>query len=106
MQLLELKSNEFETDVLSSPVPVLVDFWSPSCGPCRVMEPVIDALAQEGEGQYRVKKVNVWDQPELATRFAIAAVPTLLIFNHGEVVWSALGVQNKQRLHKALEEAE
>ncbi|HEV3344555.1 MAG TPA: thioredoxin [Pirellulales bacterium] len=105
MSVQQLTNDAFETEVLASDVPVLVDFWSPSCGPCRMMEPVIDELAKESEGRYHVKKVNVWDEPELATRFQISAVPTLLVFKQGEVVWSALGVQDKRKLSRALQEA-
>jgi thioredoxin 1 len=101
----ELTKDIFETEVLASEVPVLVDFWSPSCGPCRMMEPTIKELADESAGRYLVKKVNVWEEPDLATRFQISAVPTLLLFKQGEVVWSALGLQDKRKLLKALDAA-
>lgn len=106
MSVQELTLDAFQAEVLASEVPVLVDFWSPTCGPCRMMEPVIDELAHENAGRFRVKKVNVSDEPELAARFQISAVPTLLLFKDGEVVGSLLGYQDKRRLLKALQEAE
>ncbi|HET6878819.1 MAG TPA: thioredoxin [Pirellulales bacterium] len=105
MSVQEVTVGGFEAEVLASEVPVLVDFWSPTCGPCRMMEPVIKELAGEAGGQFQVKKINVWDEPDLAARYQIGAVPTLLVFKHGEVVWSAQGVQDKRKLLKALQEA-
>ena len=104
MSVQELTVDSFDADVLHSSVSVLVYFWSPTCGPCRMMEPVIEEVAGEAAGRYRVKKINVWDQPDLAVRFGINAVPTLMLFSNGEVVWSAQGFQDKRRLLKALQE--
>ena len=101
----ELTTNQFQNEVLASEVPVVVDFWSPSCGPCRLQDPVIKELASEVDGQFQFKKVNVWDEPDLATQFQISAVPTLLIFNKGEVVRTLVGYQDKARLLRALQEA-
>lgn len=100
----ELTSDLFQNEVLSSETPVLVDFWSPGCGPCRLQDPVIKELAAEVDGQFQFKKVNVWDEPDLAAQFQISAVPTLLIFNHGEVVKALVGYQDKTRLLRALQE--
>ena len=101
----ELTTNAFQNDVLASEVPVLVDFWSPGCGPCRLQDSVLHELAGDASGQFEVKKVNVWEEPDLATRFQISAVPTLLIFDHGEVVKSFVGYQDKSKLLRALQEA-
>jgi thioredoxin 1 len=84
-------------------VPVLVDFWSPACGPCRLQEPVLSELADQAAGQFEVKKVNVWDSPELATQFQISAVPTLMIFKQGQVVKTLVGYQDKSKLLTALQ---
>ena len=104
MSVQELTMDVFQAEVLASEVPVLVDFWSPTCPPCRMMEPAIDELARESAGRFQVKKVNVWDEPDLAARFQIHAVPTLLLFKDGQVVTSLLGFQDKRRLLKALQE--
>ena len=101
----ELNSDLFQSDVLTSPLPVLVDFWSPCCGPCRLQDPVLHEIAAETKGQFHVRKINVWEEGELATRYQISAVPTLLIFHHGEVVRSLIGYQEKSKLLRALQEA-
>jgi thioredoxin 1 len=101
----ELTADRFDLDVLASETPVLVDFWSPSCGPCRLQDPVLKEIAAELDGQVQVKKVNVWDEPDLATQFQISAVPTLLIFKNGEVVRSLVGYHDKAKLLRALHEA-
>lgn len=101
----ELTSDLFSNDVLASQVPVVVDFWSPSCGPCRLQDPVIKELAGELNGKIEFKKVNVWEEPDLAAQYQISAVPTLLIFNRGEVVRTLVGYQDKTRLLRALNEA-
>jgi thioredoxin 1 len=100
----ELTADLFQYEVLESEIPVLVDFWSPSCAPCKLQHPVLDELASEGTGRFQIKKINVWEEPELATRFRISAVPTLLIFRHGEVVRSLVGFQDKSKLLRALQE--
>lgn len=99
----QLTVDSFETEVLGSEIPVVVDFWSPGCGPCRLQDPILEELAAENSGRIQVKKINVWDEPDLATRFSISAVPTVLIFDRGEVVRTLVGVQDKPRLVRALE---
>lgn len=101
----ELTAKAFQAEVLDSQAPVLVDFWSPGCGPCRLLLPVLDELASEVAGDFQVRKINVWDEPELATRYGINAVPTLLIFKDGKVVRSLIGFQSKSRLLQVLKEA-
>ena len=99
----ELTVDAFDDQVVASEIPVLVDFWSPGCGPCRLQDPILTELASEGVGRFEVKKVNVWDEPDLATRFDVSAVPTLLIFDKGKVVKSLVGYQVKSKLLGALQ---
>jgi thioredoxin 1 len=101
----ELTAANFQKDVMESAVPVLVDFWSPTCGPCRLIGPVIDEIAREAGGRFRVGKINVWEQQALAVRYRLSAVPTLLIFKGGAVVNTLVGYQDKRTLLEALEPA-
>jgi thioredoxin 1 len=88
----------FSRDVLKSPQPVVVDFWAPWCGPCRVLTPTIEALAVEFDGQATVGKVNVDDNPHLAAQYGIRSIPTVMLFQAGQVVDQTVGVVPKQVL--------
>ncbi len=101
----KLTTQSFQNEVLASAVPVLVDFWSPGCRPCELLAPVLDELAREAEGRFHIQKINVWDEPALASRFRISAVPTLLVFKNGEVMRSLVGFHDKRKLLQALQEA-
>ena len=92
----------FPHDVLNSSQPVLVDFWAPWCGPCRVLTPTIDELAVEFDGQVMVGKVNVDDNPHLAAQYGIRSIPTVLLFKEGKVVDQTVGVVSKQVLAQKL----
>ena len=96
-KVIVLNANNFEQEVLKSQKPVLVDFWASWCGPCRMLSPVIDEIAEENEN-VKVCKVNVDEQEELAARFGIMSIPTLLVFRNGELVNQTVGVQSKQAL--------
>lgn len=102
MKAVELTPKNFDREVLQSAVPVLVDFGSPSCGPCRQMLPLVDQLAVEGQGRFRVAKVDVGEHHELAARYQVDRIPTLLIFRGGAVAETLLGVQPRHRLLAAL----
>jgi thioredoxin 1 len=99
----DLTSENFQQEVLESPVPVLVDFWSPNCAPCRRIAPLIEELSAHCDDRYRVGKVDAYDQPDLATRYRVSALPTLLFFNRGKVVSSLVGYHDKGTLLKALQ---
>lgn len=98
-----LSEANFQNEVISSPKPVLVDFWAPWCGPCRAIGPVVNELAQEFDGRAKVAKVNVDETPALAQRFGIQAIPTLLIFKDGRVVDQVMGAASKRDLAAKLD---
>jgi thioredoxin len=100
---LTVTDRTFGTEVLNATEPVLVDFWAPWCGPCRAIGPVVEALAGQYAGRAKVVKLNVDDNPETATRYEISAIPTLLVFKHGQVVDQVRGLASKKVLAMKLE---
>ena len=94
MAVVTITLENFESEVIKSDKPVLVDFWAPWCGPCRMLSPVVDEIAEENSN-IKVGKVNVDEQEELAMRFGIMSIPTLIVFKNGEVTKKTMGVQPK-----------
>lgn len=105
MGVLELTDANFDSEVLQSTEPVLVDFWAPWCGPCRQIAPVVEQLAGENSGSVKVAKLNVDDAPMSAQNYGVSSIPTLMIFKGGEVVDKFVGVQPKARLQQAIDAA-
>jgi thioredoxin 1 len=101
----EFTDGNFQDEVLGSQDPVLVDFWAPWCGPCRMIAPLVEELAQEYKGTVKIGKINIDDSPSAATQFGVSSIPTLMIFKGGEVVDRFVGVQPKSRLTAALDAA-
>jgi thioredoxin 1 len=103
--VIEITDANFDTEVTGSSVPVLVDFWAPWCGPCRMIAPLIDEIADEKVGAVKVGKVNVDDNPQVAAKFRIQAIPTILIFKNGEKKDQITGLTSKSDLLAKLDAA-
>jgi thioredoxin 1 len=100
--VVELTDANWESEVSNSPVPVLVDFWAPWCGPCRIIAPIVEKLASEFNGQVKVGKLNTDDNPGVSMRYGIRAIPTIMMFKGGEVVDTRVGVQPEDSLRKMI----
>lgn len=96
-------NSDFEERVLKSDVPVLVDFYADWCGPCKMMAPVVEALATEMEGKVKVGKLNIDDNESLAVKYGVMTIPTLAVFKNGEMVDKLIGVQPKDKLQAMIE---
>ena len=101
--VVELNDSNFDTEISSADGPVLVDFWAPWCGPCRMLSPSIEALADEYQGKAKVVKVNTDDARQTAMKFGISSIPALFIMKDGEIVDRMMGAVPKERLAAALD---
>ncbi len=101
--VLVVTNSNFEGEVLKSDKPVMVDFWAPWCGPCKTIGPVIDEIANEYNGRAVVGKINIDDEGELARKYRVMSIPTLLFFKNGEVVERLIGARPKSDLTKILD---
>ena len=97
MSVINIKKNNFQNEVLNSEMPVLLDFWAPWCGPCRMVGPIVDEIADE-RGDIKVGKVNVDEQPELAAQFGVMSIPTLVVMKGGKVVNQMVGARPKSQI--------
>jgi thioredoxin 1 len=96
-----ITTSQFDTEVLASETPVIVDFWAEWCGPCRAVSPILEQIAEERADEIRVVKVNIDEEPELQQRYGILSIPTILLFKGGEPAAAAVGAQPKRMLERS-----
>jgi thioredoxin 1 len=101
----EVTDNNFQAEVLESDQPVLVDFWAPWCGPCRMVAPVVEEIAKERVGELKVVKLNIDENQQTAIAYDVMSIPTLILFNRGQVAKKVIGAYPKRKLEAELEPA-
>lgn len=101
--VLTITEENYEQEVLQSDIPVLIDFWASWCAPCRMISPTIAAIAQEMNGRIKVGKINVDEQPNLASSFRVMSIPTLTLSKKGDVIWQTVGVKMKDVIIQEIE---
>ena len=104
MAELKITRENFENEVMKSDIPVLIDFWAPWCGPCRMMGPIIEQMADEYEGKVKVGKVNVDEEGELSQAFGVMSIPTIVLVKDGKIVKQAVGARPKAEVEAMLQE--
>lgn len=97
MSAFNLNKHNFQEEVINSEKPVLVDFWASWCGPCRMVSPIVEQIAEEYP-QYKIGKVNIDEEPELASQYGIMSIPTLLVVKNGEITNKSIGAKNKKQI--------
>ena len=102
--IVTLTTSTFDETVTAADIPVLVDFWAEWCGPCKMIAPILSEIAKEQAGKITVAKLNVDENPDLAMRFNVMSIPTLLVFNRGEIVKRLVGAKGKGQLLQELDE--
>ena len=101
-KIIEVSDSSFEADVIQASQPVLVDFWAEWCGPCKMIAPILDEIADEFDGKARIAKVNVDENRESAAKYGVRSIPTLLVFKEGELVATQVGAKSKTDLQDLL----
>ena len=101
MAIVEITNQNFKSEVLEASEPVLIDFWAPWCGPCRMVSPIVDEIAAETPA-VKVGKVNIDEQPELASLYSVMSIPTLMVFRGGQIQEKAVGLRNKDFIQNML----
>lgn len=101
---LNVNDEGFEKEVINSNIPVLVDFWAPWCGPCRMIAPIVEEISEEYNGRIKVVKINTDENPNTASDYQISAIPTLLFFKNGKVVKELVGVMPKEEIKKVIDD--
>lgn len=101
-EIMEIKVTNlnFEEEVIKSDIPVVVDFWASWCAPCRMLAPILEEVASENEGRFKVGKINIDEEMELATKFKVYSIPTIMVFKGGERVGATLGYMSKEELEE------
>ncbi len=102
---INFTDQNFDTEVLKNELPVLVDFWAPWCAPCRIVSPIVEELAKEYEGKLKVGKLNVDENPNMASKYGVMSIPSLIIFKKGQPAKTMIGAQGKDNFKRGIEEA-
>ncbi|MCQ4897083.1 thioredoxin [Anaerotruncus sp. DFI.9.16] len=105
MSVVHFSKDTFDTEALGAAGPVLVDFWAPWCGPCKMLGPIIEQLGEEMDGKAVIGKVDIDEEPDLAARYGVMSIPTVILFKNGEEAARMVGLQSKQALVRMIEEA-
>ena len=100
---IKITKENFQTEVMESSIPVVIDFWAEWCGPCKMLTPVINELSEEYEGKVKIGKINVDEEGELSMKFRIASIPTVIKIENGEITKSSIGFRTKEQLIEILE---
>ena len=102
---VEINDTSFKSEVTDSPIPVLVDFWAPWCGPCKMIAPVLEEIAQEYDGKAKIVKINIDDNQDTPAQFGVRSIPTLILFKNGNEVEKIIGAQSKDKLKAMIDSA-
>lgn len=102
--MVDVTDKSFQDQVLKATKPVLVDFWAPWCGPCKIVKPIVEELAKEYAGKVDILEMNVDDNPQISGQYGVMSIPTLMVFKNGQPVKSTIGAQPKEALKKMIDE--